>query len=56
MAADDTVRNRAQQVRGKGKEVTGAAIGDKSLERGGKKDMASGEVKQRTSKVKDAFS
>lgn len=54
MAADDTVKNRSQQVKGKAKEVAGKVTGDTSLEASGKKDMASGEVKQRGSKVKDA--
>ena len=56
MAAGDTSRNRVQQVRGKGKQVTGAAIGDKSLGHSDQKDMASGEVERRASKAKDAFS
>lgn len=56
MAADDTVKNRTQQVKGKAKEQTGKVTGDKSLERSGQADMAKGEVKQRGSKVKDAFS
>lgn len=55
MAADDTVKNRSQQVRGKAKEVAGQATGNKKLEASGKSDMAKGEVKQRGSKVKDAF-
>lgn len=56
MAADDTIKNRSQQVRGKAKEVTGKATKNKKLERSGQADMASGEVKQRGSKIKDAFS
>ena len=56
MATDDTIKNRSQQVKGKAKEQAGKATGDKSLERSGQADMAKGEVKQRGSKVKDAFS
>jgi uncharacterized protein YjbJ (UPF0337 family) len=49
MGADDTVKNRTQQVKGKAKEVTGQATGNKKLEWSGKKDMAAGEIKERTS-------
>jgi uncharacterized protein YjbJ (UPF0337 family) len=51
MSADDTVKNRSQQVKGKAKEVAGKATKNKKLEWSGKKDMASGEVKQRGSKL-----
>jgi uncharacterized protein YjbJ (UPF0337 family) len=47
MGADDTVRNRSKQVKGKAKEVTGKATGNKKLERSGQKDMVVGEVKER---------
>ena len=53
MGADDTIKNRSQQVKGKAKEVTGKATKNKKLEWDGKKDMASGEVKQRGSKITD---
>ena len=56
MTPDDTVRNRSQQVKGKAKETTGKATGNKKLEADGKGDMVKGEVKQRGSKIKDAFS
>ncbi|GLZ45332.1 hypothetical protein Acsp06_15170 [Actinomycetospora sp. NBRC 106375] len=49
MGADDTVKNRSQQVKGKAKEVTGKATKNKKLEYSGKKDMAAGEIKERTS-------
>ncbi|HEY2222617.1 CsbD family protein [Actinomycetospora sp.] len=55
MGADDTVKNRSKQVKGKAKEVTGKATKNKKLEWSGKSDMASGEVKQRGSKVSDAL-
>ncbi|GAA4881310.1 CsbD family protein [Actinomycetospora straminea] len=51
MGADDTVKNRTQQVKGKAKEVAGQATGNKKLEWSGKRDMAAGEVKQRGSKL-----
>ena len=53
MSADDTVRNRSQQVKGKGKEVAGKATNNKKLEWSGKSDMAKGEVKQRGSRLTD---
>lgn len=55
MGADDTIKNRSQQVKGKAKEVTGKVTKNKKLEWSGKSDMASGEVKQRGSKVSDAL-
>ncbi|GAA4829987.1 hypothetical protein GCM10023201_17040 [Actinomycetospora corticicola] len=56
MAVDDTAKNRTQQVKGKAKEQVGKATGNKKLERSGQADMAKGEVKERASKIKDAFS
>jgi uncharacterized protein YjbJ (UPF0337 family) len=53
MSADDTVKNRSQQVKGKAKEVAGKATKNKKLEWSGKSDMAKGEVKQRGSKLTD---
>jgi uncharacterized protein YjbJ (UPF0337 family) len=53
MGADDTVKNRSQQVKGKAKEVAGKATKNKKLEWSGKSDMAKGEVKQRGSKLTD---
>lgn len=48
MSVDKTAKNRTQQVKGKAKEVAGQATGNKKLEYSGKKDMATGEVKQRS--------
>ena len=56
MAADDTVKNRTTQAKGKAKEQAGKATGNEDLERSGQADMAKGEVKERGSKIKDAFS
>ena len=56
MATDDTIKNRSQQVKGKAKEQAGKATGNETLERSGQSDMVKGEVKQRGSKIKDAFS
>jgi uncharacterized protein YjbJ (UPF0337 family) len=52
---DDTAKNRSKQVKGKAKEVVGKATKNKKLEWSGKADMASGEVKQRGSKISDAM-
>ena len=54
MSAGDTAKNRSRQVKGKVKEVAGKATKNKKVEWSGKSDMASGEVKQRGSKVIDA--
>ncbi|MCD2190716.1 CsbD family protein [Actinomycetospora soli] len=56
MAVDDTAKNRSQQVKGKAKEQLGKATGNKELERSGQADMVKGEVKERGSKIRDAFS
>ena len=42
MGADDTVKNRSQQVKGKAKEVAGKTTKNKKLEASGKSDMAKG--------------
>ncbi len=55
MSATDKVKNKAQEVTGDAKEQVGKATGDDSLQREGKKDQASGNLKQAGEKVKDVF-
>lgn len=54
MSAKDKAKNKSQQVAGKVKEAAGRATGNQSLERKGKRDQASGDLKQAGEKVKDA--
>ena len=54
MSSKDKAKNKSQQVKGKVKEAAGRATGSQSLERKGKRDQASGNLKQAGEKVKDA--
>jgi uncharacterized protein YjbJ (UPF0337 family) len=54
MAAKDKVKDKAQVAKGKIKEATGKATGNRSLEAKGKGNKASGNLKQAGEKVKDA--
>jgi len=55
MGLDDKIKNKAQQLTGKGKEKTGEVTGDKDLQAEGQADQASGNLKQAGEKVKDVF-
>lgn len=55
MSAVDKMKNKLQAGKGRTKETTGKATGDKSLEAEGKGDRVSGNLKQAGGKVKDAF-
>ncbi len=50
----DKVKDKAQVAKGKIKETTGKATGNRSLEAEGKGDKVSGNLKQAGEKVKDA--
>ena len=54
MSASDKARDKAQVAKGKVKEATGKATGNRSLEAKGKGDKISGNVKQAGEKLKDA--
>ncbi len=54
MGLKDKAENKAEELKGKGKESTGKATGDRDLEAEGKADQASGKVKQAGEHVKDA--
>lgn len=54
MGLDDKISNKAEDLKGKGKEGTGKATGNESLEAEGKGDQASASVKEGVEKVKDA--
>ena len=54
MGLKDKAENKAEQVKGQGKESAGRATGDRDLEAEGKGDQASGKVKDAGEHVKDA--
>ncbi len=55
MSGIDKMKNKAEELSGKGKEAVGDATGDRDLQAEGRKDQASGNVKQAGEKIKDAF-
>ena len=55
MGDDDKVDNKVQDLRGKAKEKVGQVTDDEALERQGRNDQASSDLKQAGEKVKDAF-
>jgi uncharacterized protein YjbJ (UPF0337 family) len=55
MSGTDELKNKAQELGGRGKEATGDLTGDKDLQAEGKKDQTAGSLKQAGEKVKDAF-
>jgi uncharacterized protein YjbJ (UPF0337 family) len=55
MATEDKAANKAQEMKGKAKEVVGEATGDDDLKADGKADQVKGNLKQAREKVKDAF-
>jgi uncharacterized protein YjbJ (UPF0337 family) len=50
----DKISNKTEDLKGQGKEATGRATGDESLEAEGKGDQASASLKDGVEKVKDA--
>lgn len=55
MGADDKMKNKAQEIGGKGKEAVGEATGDEQLRAEGQADQTESGLKQAGEKVKDAF-
>ncbi len=53
MSFADKVRHKAEELKGKGKEVMGRATGDDELKVEGKTDQAKGRLKQAGEKIKD---
>ncbi|MEO9322598.1 CsbD family protein [Nocardioides sp. C4-1] len=54
MGLGDKISNKAEDLKGQGKETTGKATGDEQLEAEGKSDQASASIKDGIEKVKDA--
>jgi uncharacterized protein YjbJ (UPF0337 family) len=55
MAKTDKVKNKAQEAKGKLKEVVGKASGDEGLQSEGKVEKRKANLKQAGEKVKDAL-
>jgi uncharacterized protein YjbJ (UPF0337 family) len=55
MGLDDKIGNKAEELKGKGKEATGKATDDEQLEAEGKGDQAGANLKQAGEKIKDVF-
>ena len=55
MSGIDKMKNKAEELSGKGKETVGDATGDRDLQAEGQKDQASGNIKQAGEKIKDIF-
>ena len=55
MSGMDKMKNKAEELSGKGKETVGDATDDRDLQAEGKRDQATGNLKQAGEKVKDVF-
>jgi uncharacterized protein YjbJ (UPF0337 family) len=55
MSGVDKMKNKAEELGGKGKEAVGEATDNRDLEAEGKADQVSGNLKQAGEKVKDVF-
>lgn len=53
MGMFDKVKQKAEQVVGRGKEAAGAASGNEDLKNAGKRDQVTGEAKETAQEVKD---
>ena len=56
MGLDDKIKNSAEELKGKAKEVVGDATDNEELEAEGKADQAKADLKQAGEKTKDALS
>jgi uncharacterized protein YjbJ (UPF0337 family) len=56
MGTKDKASNKAQDLKGKGKESVGSATGNEELRRKGKADQTKSALKDSGEKVKDAAS
>jgi len=55
MGIADKASNKAEELKGQGKQATGRATNDPELEAEGKTDQATGDLKQAGEKIKDVF-
>jgi len=54
MSAEDKMKNKAEELRGKSKEAVGRATDDPDLEAEGRAERTRGQLKQAGEKIKDA--
>ena len=55
MSDSDKIKNKAEELTGRGKETLGAATHDRDLQAEGQADQTKSNLKQAGEKVKDAF-
>jgi uncharacterized protein YjbJ (UPF0337 family) len=55
MSGIDKMKNKAEELGGKGKEAVGDATDNRDLQAEGQADQTKGNLKQAGEKVKDAF-
>ncbi|WP_075201022.1 CsbD family protein [Leucobacter celer] len=55
MSAEDKIKNAAQDLAGKAKEVAGKVTGNDELQREGQADQTKADLKQAGENVKDAL-
>jgi uncharacterized protein YjbJ (UPF0337 family) len=55
MSDTDKMKDKAQEMAGRGKEALGDATDNRDLQAEGQKDKMAGDLKQAGEKVKDAF-
>ena len=55
MSVADKFHNKAQELRGRAKQKTGEATGNRRLQREGRTDQVKGDLKQAGEKIKDAM-
>lgn len=55
MGIGDKIKNKAEQLKGQGKEAAGHATDDDQLKAEGQLDQVKGNLKQAAEKIKDAF-
>lgn len=55
MSNEDKIRNKIDELAGKGKEVAGRVTDNPDLEAEGKAEQAKSDLKQAGEKIKDAF-
>ena len=53
MSTDDRIKNKAEDLKGRGKEAAGAVTGDDSLKAEGEADQKKAGVKDKIEDVKD---
>ena len=55
MGIGDKIENKAEEMKGEGKEAVGRATDDEELMAEGQVDQAKGNIKQAGEKIKDVF-